>query len=154
MEQNSSVSALGTTLRARAARRMLAHAMSGSSYTLARAMALLGVPYRTTSIGPRAPLNIGGRGRSHHVVGNALDVAGPRRSQVPTPEMDAIFDAWAPYAEHLTELIYAGRMRNVKHGRWVPRYAVSIHRNHVHIAATQSQANTILRLLQTRSGTS
>lgn len=83
--------------------------------------------------------------------GNALDVAGPRPSQVPTPEMDRIFDAWAPYAEHLSELIYAGRERNVKNGRWVRQYSVEIHRNHVHVAATQAQADTILRLLRAES---
>jgi hypothetical protein len=124
----------------------------GASHTLQRAMMLMGVPYRTTSVGPRRPLRIGAGSRSHHVLGNALDVAGPTQSSVPTPAMDRIFDAWAEYAEHLTELIYAGRTQNVKHGRWVPRYAVSIHRNHVHVAATQAQANTILRLVQSRRG--
>ena len=127
-----------------------------ASYTLNKVMLAMGFVrtwrgrkrgnYYVSSIGHRRPLKK--NDKSHHRRGNALDVAGPRQSYVATVYMDNIFDAWAPYAPYLLELIYAWRKKNVKRGRWVPRYAVSLHRNHVHIAATPANAQRILKMVR------
>lgn len=89
-----------------------------------------GVPHRVTS----TVRNWGGT--SYHETGHAIDLAGPTPSSSPTPAMGRIFDFWAQHAGGLAELIYAGRSRNVKNGRWVAPYAVAQHRDHVHVAAT------------------
>lgn len=45
-----------------------------------------------------------------------------------------VFDAFVPMERQLYELIYAGAPFNIKAGRRVPPYAVSSHRDHVHVS--------------------
>ena len=46
----------------------------------------------------------------------------------------AIFDAFLKVETQLAEAIYSGASFNIKDGRRVPRYAISAHYNHVHVA--------------------
>jgi hypothetical protein len=49
----------------------------------------------------------------------------------------AVFDLFVPIETQLYELIYAGASYNVKSGRRVAPYAVSSHRDHVHVAVNR-----------------
>lgn len=100
-----------------------------------------GAPGRVTStVRPGAVTSSGNPSR--HGRGLAVDFAGPTPG-VDTAALAAIFEAFAPVAGSLFELIYAGPQatRNVKAGRWVQKYAQSLHHNHVHVAV---QPNVIL----------
>jgi len=63
---------------------------------------------------------------SYHGLGRAVDFVGPN--------LMAIFQSFLPIAGTLKELIYSGAPFNIKNGRRVPRYAVSDHWDHVHVA--------------------
>lgn len=70
---------------------------------------------------------------SRHYLGLAVDFAGPQPGRN-TPEMLAIFKAFAPIEAQLYELIYSGAGYSIKAGRRVARYAVDTHWNHVHVS--------------------
>lgn len=87
-----------------------------------------GTPHRVTSTtgGQHTP-------GSYHYKGTAVDFAGPTPSRN-SPELLAIFAAFCPAESQLAELIYGAAPYNIKDGRRVPPYAVSSHRDHVHVA--------------------
>ena len=93
-----------------------------------------GVPMIVTSTYRPGAVTISGN-QSNHAKKLAVDFAGLRPSW-DSQELAAIFNAFVPIASNLSELIYAGPQvkKNVKHGIWVPKYAVDIHHNHVHVA--------------------
>jgi tape measure domain-containing protein len=72
---------------------------------------------------------------SNHSAGRAIDVAGMRPS-IDSKALGDIFWAFMPIGKLLNELIYAGPQvaKNIKRGLLVPKYAQSIHHNHVHAA--------------------
>lgn len=65
--------------------------------------------------------------------GLAIDIAEPHYSSN-TPGLLAIFKAFAPVEKKLSELIYSGASYSIKNGLRVPRYAVSSHWDHIHVA--------------------
>lgn len=96
-------------------------------------LAASGVPFRVTST------TSGGHavGSYHFRAGTdgpglAADLAGPipRRST----QLLAVFAAFGAVESKLAELIYSGAPYSVKDGKRVPRYAVSAHWDHVHVA--------------------
>lgn len=102
-----------------------------------------GVPHRVTATtgryvsasNPCSPHSPG----SYHCkpgtdgTGLAIDLAEPTASSN-TPGLLAIFNAFKPVESKLAELIYSGASYSIKDGKRVPRYAVSSHWNHVHVA--------------------
>lgn len=86
-----------------------------------------GVPHRVTSInsGKHAP-------HSYHYRNLAVDFGGPTPSR-DSPALMAIFNAFMAVGDTLAELIYAKAPFNIKNGKRVPRYAESIHHDHVHV---------------------
>lgn len=72
---------------------------------------------------------------SNHSLGRAIDVAGLTPS-IDSKALGDIFWAFMPIGKLLNELIYAGPQvaKNIKRGLLVPKYAQSIHHNHVHAA--------------------
>lgn len=99
----------------------------------------IGVPYKVTSTCRPGSITISGN-LSYHSQGSALDVAGLTASWDSQILAD-IFFALVPYEGHFTEIIYAGPQvsYNIKNGKRVPKYAQSIHHNHVHIAIKPGQ---------------
>ena len=66
-------------------------------------------------------------------VGLAIDIAGPTPG-ILTPALRMLFDIFVPVERQLAELIYAGASYNIKNGVRVPPYAVTTHKNHIHVA--------------------
>lgn len=94
-----------------------------------------GVPFRVTDVstpGVHTPTSYHYR-QGTDGVGLAIDLAEPTPTQN-TPGLLRIFAAFGAVESSLAELIYAGAPYNIKDGRRVPRYAVSAHWNHVHVA--------------------
>ena len=93
-----------------------------------------GVPGRVTSTFRPGAVSKAGK-PSRHSRKLAVDFAGPTPG-VDSEALAAVFDAFAPLAGDLNELIYAGPQvtRNVKARRWVRKYAEDHHYNHVHVA--------------------
>lgn len=111
--------------------------MSAETAALVRYMVDSGVPHRVTSVlRPNAITKAGYPSR--HAVGLAVDFCGPRPGR-DTAELAEIFLALARVAHQLHELIYAGPQvsKNVKAGKWVPKYAVSGHHDHVHVSVAR-----------------
>lgn len=102
--------------------------MSKETDALIRYMKDSGIPHRVTSIntGKHAP-------HSYHYRNLAVDFAGPTPSR-DSPALMAIFNAYMAVGDSLAELIYAQAPFNIKNGKRVPRYAESIHHDHVHVA--------------------
>lgn len=96
-----------------------------------------GVPGRITSTSRPGAVTRAGR-PSRHGRRLAVDFAAPTPG-IDTDDLAAIFNAFAPIAGDLNELIYAGPQvkRNVKARRWVGKYAEALHHNHVHVAVDQ-----------------
>lgn len=99
----------------------------------------LGIPYKVTSTCRPGSITISGN-LSYHSRGSALDLAGLTPS-IDSEALGNIFKAFIPYEAHFAEIIYAGPQvsYNIKNGRRVPKYAQSIHHNHVHIAIKPGQ---------------
>lgn len=87
----------------------------------------------TSTIRPGA-ITISGR-PSYHSTGLACDCAAPEPSR-DSAALARIFEAFQPVEAQLAELIYAGPQvsYNIKNGKRVPKYAESIHHDHVHVA--------------------
>lgn len=99
----------------------------------------IGVPFVITSTCRPGAITISGN-LSYHAQGSALDVAGLTPSW-DSDQLGNIFKALVPYEGHFAEIIYAGPQvsYNIKNGKRVPKYAQSIHHNHVHIAIRPGQ---------------
>ena len=118
-------------------------ALSLEVQSLIAYMALKGVPHRVTGTtgrfvsagNPCAPHSPG----SYHCkpgtdgAGLAIDLAEPTPS-ANTPGLLAIFRAFSPVEQRLSELIYSGAAYSIKNGRRVGRYAIDAHWNHVHVS--------------------
>lgn len=102
----------------------------GSYMALIRYMQQTGVPHRVSStIRPGATTRgSGGKRMSLHAVGRAVDFVGPRPS-VDSPELLAIYRAFLPVRNLLSELIYSGP------GGSNPSNPITRadHHNHVHV---------------------
>lgn len=90
---------------------------------------------RSTGVRHRITSTTGGNHAvtSLHYKGCAVDFAGPVPSRN-SPALLAIFKAFEPVEGQLAELIYSGGTYSIKDGKRVPRYAVSGHWDHVHVA--------------------
>jgi hypothetical protein len=102
--------------------------------TLINYLKRTGVPFRVTSTIRWGAVTASGN-KSYHSRGTAVDFGGPTPGW-DSQDMADIFNAFVPIEKHLAELIYAGPQvsYNIKNGQRVPKYAQSIHHNHVHVA--------------------
>lgn len=102
-----------------------------------------GVPHRVTAtlgryVSPSNPCDPHSPGSYHCKPGTggqglAIDLAGPSTGAHPS-ELLPIFAAFSVVESQLAELIYSGAPYSIRDGKRVPKYAVSQHWNHVHVA--------------------
>lgn len=103
-------------------------------------MAASGIPHRVTS-------TYRSTSDTYHGTSNAVDFASPVPS-VDSPELDRIAAFWTQFAAGMLEIIYSGPGSvYVKDGKFVAPYAVSIHHDHVHVAATLDGLQSVVTAL-------
>lgn len=106
--------------------------MTVETQSIIRYVETAGVPHRVTSTLRPGAVTAAGH-VSRHAMGLAVDFAGPRPGR-DTPELLAVFRAFATVEALLHELIYSGAPYNIREGRRVPRYAIAGHWDHVHVS--------------------
>lgn len=113
---------------------------SKETKALADYLASTGILHRVTSINSGKHAT-----NSYHYKNLAVDFAGPTPGR-DTPALMAVFNAFLPVADTLAELIYANAPFNIKNGKRVPRYAESIHHDHVHAAVKAGWHPPIIKI--------